>query len=421
MHITPGGEGSLTIDEIASIGDIYVDRGINQDTIITTSTGSIGIGFSWYAVISGTHAVYTAPPSPNRMACAYCQNDDLIITQTIKDDPFGITIIGPSPDYKPPNIKTINTTTLFIPKGKYYALGPRLDGQYIDLINRDNYWNLNSYLTIDIPTTITGSNSSTTSGWYSIYIKGSTINDIEILPMIRIYGGDYNETYIGKTTISGGKHDEPNIPESIFIVDYDTFNNYRLIKVDTDETVGTIMTIEGTVDSPDRLVVDGNHFGEGANLEQGDFLLLAPPESVPNLYLGSLRINENLEVVEFERDGWNYNFDTRILYGSLDSSFANTDLITIVSPLAKSFSAGIYVIGNSSTTLQVQYAKGLSGSTGNNLIYIYENNSANHSILVYCNDIALSAISIIRNLFRKYTSSWVAADDGQFQIQGFKE
>jgi hypothetical protein len=427
MHITPGGDTTLTIDQMAAIGDVYVDRGVNQDTIFSTGSGSNGIGFSWYAVVSGTHAVYTAPPSPNRLACAYCQDDNLIITQTIKDDPFGHTLLGPTLDYVPPNIKTTNSTTLFIPKGRYYALGPRLDSQYLDLSNRHNYWDVSSHLTIDIHTTITGSSSSTTSGWYSVYLTGDTSNDVEILPMVRVYGGDYNETYVNKTTISGGKHDEPTAAESVFIVDYDTFNDYRLIKVDTDETVGTVMTIEGTVDSPDRFVVDGDHFGGGASLEQGDFLLLVPPVSVPSLYLGSLRIKEDLEVLEFKRKKWNYQLTERLSIDAVsNTSPGNTSLVFYVSPLAQFFSSQAYV--SSTTTAAngaaISFYDGESGSDywEQNMISsdVATVNNFRHAMVM--RGVALSSISMIRNNGVVYNGgAWVAAGLTVLYITGFEE
>ena len=66
--ITPGGDDNLSIEQIAAMGDIYVDRGVNTDVVYTTGSGSLGIGFSWVSAISGARGIYS-PRSTKTSLC----------------------------------------------------------------------------------------------------------------------------------------------------------------------------------------------------------------------------------------------------------------------------------------------------------------------------------------------------------------
>lgn len=425
-HITPGGNDSLTLDEIAGIGDIYVDRGLSQDRVYTTGSGSEGIGFSWYAVISGTYGVYTAP-DPVRLPCAYCTGDNLKVDGNIIADNFQQTNGSyglPAPDYIPPNIKYSHPSGIYIPRGDYFAFGPRVEQQYLDGVNLGSSWKITNGTTINIDSSIMGDKIN--DSWYTIYLTGAGI--IKILPIIRVCAVTYNTPYVNKTTINPSEHDDATTYQDGFISTHDSYNNYRLYKVMISGTTGGYeLPIEGTVHAThDEIVVDGTQVsGNGADLTQGDYLIMAPPVTVPSLYLGSIRLDNSYNILPFTKSGWVYNWHERkSVECNLSTAPGNTYVGTYNPPHAyRSFGTlWNYFSGNDARYLQNRLYYGDHGST---IIKEYNSGQTSYNFsntrFTWDLDWVFSVVSYIRNdAIRNYGSNY-AATESYFYFTGFEE
>jgi hypothetical protein len=104
--------------------------------------------------------------------------------------------------------------------------------------------------------------------------------------------------------------------DSNFITGNDLYNNYRLVKIAFDENDGQIVTVSDTISgSPDQVVIDGDQVSSGPHLLDGNWLQLVPASSIPCVYLGTVKLNENGFLEKFDYDEWEWRFAETFVVG----------------------------------------------------------------------------------------------------------
>lgn len=277
---------------------------------------------------------------------------------------------GVSPDYIPPNIKYKDADEIYVQKGRYNKAGYRFEGQYQDLANITDYWDVETMFTIAVDNTYSAGTLSGTLGglvnssWYSVFMVAS--DEIVVLPFIRVDAIAYSAP---STTINPASHADGTTAENGWVTTNDIFNNYRLLLINDDPTEsGNVYTIaDCATGTPDTIVIAGDITADVAATE---WLQMIPPAATPCLYLGEVRIDSSGNLDNFDRTGKTYRPMVPIainLNKALSSSLANTELATAIPPTAKTIVAQV-ALAEWNATCRGVIARFYSGSSGSNAI-----------------------------------------------------
>jgi hypothetical protein len=339
---------------------------------------------------------------------------------------------GAIPDYCPPAIKYKDTSSLYIPKGRYYRAGSRFRGQYQDISSMGLSWDLTSTLAVTItgpyvPGTTAGIlGGKVANSWYSVFMVGNTAADILLLPYIRINLVDYNSSNTGYTTIKPGSHDSSGVADNSFLTANDQWNTYRLMKyaIAMDTTDGSVLTIADTVNgTPDQVLITGDQVSTGATLAVGDYLQMLPPSGTQCLYLGSIRFDGSGNLRGFTKQGWKYKHKVSIeVAGNKSTSFDNTEVIPGVPPTASLAYVTAIVSSGGSAVTQVRCELS-HGTADNNTLddFLFSGSSSATTQLTSPCAFPMSATSLIRNRFTQYAGSNAGATTGTLRLTGFEE
>jgi hypothetical protein len=326
------------------------------------------------------------------------------------------SIGGATPDYTPPAFQWKSADELTIKSGRYYQGGYRLDGQYQDTTGLQSYWDVTAFdVDIDGASQIGG---DVADSWYSVFLTAA--DAVVILPCIRVDAIDYNVSNAGKTTINPADIDDGTSANNNYVSANDVFNGYRLLLLSDTAYHGSLYTIEDSVDgTPDEVVIDGDVSAEIAATEH---LQMIPASGTACVFLGWIRLDSSGDLVQVWRDGWNYQLPSRFtVNGVCNTSAANTDLSSAIPPTAKRILVGLKIAAPSAVTgTAVNVYRGISGSDICEQSLLSAAPSSTYlSALV--TTIPLSAVAKIRNSFQVYNGSWIAANEGDFQVTGFSE
>lgn len=129
------------------------------------------------------------------------------------------------PDYCPPNIQWTSPSGLYIPAGRYYHLGPRINQQYVDFDNGADYWTVASGFTVATNECYLN-NSKVVSSWYSVYMVGE--NSVLLLPHLRVHSFDHTSSS-GNTTVRIALHDDSNTTENGYCTVSGMYSGYRAV------------------------------------------------------------------------------------------------------------------------------------------------------------------------------------------------
>jgi hypothetical protein len=336
--------------------------------------------------------------------------------------------VAPSPDYMPPTILYKSATELYLRRGRYFAAGHRFNGQYADTFNMGFYWDVLSNLSVTITSQFLG--GKVNNSWYSVFLKGNTASDIQLLPYIRVNAVSYSSP---NTTINPGQHNTYTNADNTFLTSNDLFNTYRLVKQEVDITGGTVLTIADSVDAtPDQIIISGDQTGSsGAQLVAGSWLQMIPPDGVPFVYLGTVRVDGSGNLLEFMKMGWLYQFKIAITVNANCSlNYANTEVGSAVPPCAQ-FALFTLYGANSGTaatfSIVLDLVYGLDGSQWG-IGFNYSNSNANDA---WRRDSAatrwpMTATTKIRNRLYGWSSTPdpdanLALQEGYFYFYGFEE
>ncbi|MEW6138902.1 MAG: hypothetical protein AB1733_11775 [Thermodesulfobacteriota bacterium] len=327
---------------------------------------------------------------------------------------------GALPDYCPPAMKYKDSDEIIIPKGRYYRLGHRIDGQYQDLNSAASYWDLAASLEIDVDAPGTMIGGDVASSWYSVFLTGE--QTALVLPFIRaktVFFSDPN------TIISPANHDDGTTGNNNFLSADDELNGYRLVLLsNTVSHYGKVFTISDCVNgTPDQICISGD---QTPHIQATDWLQTIPPQSVPSLYLGSIRLDSSGNIVQFYRTNWQVQYASYIqVAGVLNTTESNTDLGAAVPPTAKKLQSHITINSGGGTNAAGMSANIYSGTAGTNLVttLFYASTTAHveHRMGMPF-DLLLTAVASMRNKFLMHNgTAWVAATEGYFRICGFEE
>lgn len=334
----------------------------------------------------------------------------------------GSTVPAPGPSWTPPDLLYKDADEVTVLAGRYWKGGYRFRGQYQDVGNLGEYWDVASNFDADVDATYSaGSTSGMIGGakvndsWYSVFMMDS--DELLILPYVRIDTIDYNVSYAGKTTINPAAHDDGTTAENGFLVADDAWNTYRLVKQEVDGTGGGVYTIEDTVNgTPDEIVIDGDQTG---TLAATEWLQLVPPSANDCCYLGTIRIDGSGNLLEFIRKGWTCVWVAAIsVNGTAHASTpGNDDLASGLPPSTSIAHLNAYIQGTASTDVYASFYSGLSGT---DIVYqLYHRGASATRACTYKFDWRLWSPTLIRNCFTK--AGPAAADSAIIQVNGFTE
>lgn len=246
---------------------------------------------------------------------------------------------GVSPDYIPPSIKYKDADEIYVQKGRYNKAGYRFEGQYQDLANITDYWDVETMFTIAVDNTYSAGTLSGTLGglvnssWYSVFMVAS--DEIVVLPFIRVDAIAYSAP---STTINPASHADGTTAENGWVTSNDIFNNYRLLLINDDPTEsGNVYTIaDCATGTPDTIVIAGDITADVAATE---WLQMIPQAATPCLYLGFIGIDASGNLLRFNKPApWLTTFEGYIsinLNKALSGDASNTDIGIGAPPVAK--------------------------------------------------------------------------------------
>ncbi len=335
---------------------------------------------------------------------------------------------GPAPDYTPPNIIYKSATEIYLPGGRYSKGGYRHGGQYQDLPNLGSYWDIASQFAVNITGAYSAGASSgilggkISSSWYSVFLMGNDANSVLLLPCIRVKTITYSAP---NTIINPGNHATGASNENGFLTANDQWNNYRLVNLSYDTYDGEVFTIADCVDgTPDQLVITGDITTKVA---AGGWLQLVPPTDTACLYLGYVGFDASGNLKQFAKDGWEYaQYDTSSVTPVLSTSYGNTELASLIPPVATRINCTIQ-IGSGSTSatdFQIWARGGTAGTTGGFQLGRKGEGTNRAAWEKYgCSFVwQMSAVSTIRNKCQMWNGSGdVAAVEGFLYVMGVKE
>jgi hypothetical protein len=324
----------------------------------------------------------------------------------------GGTALGATPNYIPPSMIYKDTSNIYVPIGNYYKMGYRVLSQYQDFDRFFDYWNVASTFTVQLDATYaTGGTPSSgmiggakvNSSWYSVFMLGNQNSAFVVLPYLRVKAVDYNATHTNQTTVNPGDHDTGGSYENGFLLSSDAWNNYRLVKIDTDLTNGIVLNIDDSTSATnDEVIFNTDQVSAGVSLVAGDWLQMIPPVG-PCLYLGSVRFNGSGNLVAFSYQNWLFTYSSTSQAVNLNkassSSLVNTDLASAIPPLARRVQGWVSLIESTSCRGVVgRFYSGISGSNQVSGIEIKRDTAdTNTTLTSNLGSYPLTAVTLLRN------------------------
>lgn len=337
--------------------------------------------------------------------------------------------VGVDPSFSmggcPPCFLYKDADEIYIPAGRYYQVGHRIDGQYQDLARKNFYWDVAAQFAVDIDAAYSAGSTSgmvggdVVSSCYSVFMVDT--DEIMILPFIRVDTIAYSDP---NTTITPAAHADGTTAANGFVNAADCFNGYRLVLIVTDPTKnGTTFTIADSTDgTPDGILITGD---VTATIAATNSLQMIPPAGTQFCYLGSVVLDSEGNILSFTRTGWHTHYNAiQTVTGTGATSPRNDDLGRVIPPVAKKVSLSFHD-ATAAQGSNVLIASGASGSTSDyyGMYNHYGGSSYAGNIQVSPpHDYVLTQISTIRNQIRSYVNGAnVAASTCNILIYGWDE
>jgi hypothetical protein len=323
----------------------------------------------------------------------------------------GGTALGATSDYVPPSMIYKDTSNVYVPVGNYYKMGYRVLSQYQDFDRFFDYWNTASTLTVQLDATYSAGGTPSSgmiggakvnSSWYSVFMLGNQNYNFVVLPYLRVKAVDYDSTHAGQTTVNPSDHDTGGSYENGFLLVDDAWNNYRLVKIDTDLTNGIVLNIDDSTSATnDEILFNTDQVSAGASLVAGDWLQMIPPAG-PCLYLGSVRFNGSGNLVTFSYQNWLFTYTIAQVINlnkAASSSLVNTDLASAIPPLARGVRGWVSLI--EATSCRGVVGRFYSGTSGSNQVSSIEvkrdTADTNTTLTSNLGSCPLTAVTLLRN------------------------
>jgi hypothetical protein len=231
--------------------------------------------------------------------------------------PTGPPGVAGHPNFSPTDLDCDDVGTLRIIKGYYPLLGYKWAGQY-----RKDYAEIlhltEDFLVSVANTYVQGTTSGVLGGrtshcWMSIFLFENNI--VGLFPIIRVNDVTTVDT-LKKVTLALHSS-EALILDETTIDDNDIFNGYQALLLDKEH----ILSREGVLDIVDTIYaetsyieIDGPSSVKNA-ITSDDFLQILPPESIPYVYLGVLKLDTDPSFLKrFVKRDWTY-----LWYGAAQS------------------------------------------------------------------------------------------------------
>jgi len=317
--------------------------------------------------------------------------------------------------YCPLPIQYVDASNVKVLADLYWLQGHRLYSQYVTQYCRP--------ITVASPITVDLTSASLIGGkvnesHYGLYLLDGTT--VVALPFLRV---DYRDFPGVVTRINPAAHADGTTAANGFVDADDCFNGYRLVLLNVNSDYhGSIYTIADTIDgSPDHIDVTGDITAE---VQETEWLQMIPASGTDYLFLGTIHFDGSGDLDGFTRIGWKTVLDAAVVVaGNKDTSLGNTDLGTVIPPTATQIGITPYVAGNCYGA-SCHTAKGTDG-TG----YLYRplymrtgtSNVSNYEAMGTINPLVMTATSLLRNMFRMWTGSWVAATTGDLYVFEYEE
>jgi hypothetical protein len=330
-------------------------------------------------------------------------------------------VLGCAPDYTPPAIKYKDADEIYVPKGRYYKAGHRIDGQYQDTANMDSYWDVASAFAVDVDDPVNLLGGDVVSSWYSVFLIGAFT--VQVLPYIRARLVALDGA---KTKINPGNHDDGTTQNDNFVTANELFNGYRLILLCDTVYHGTVYEISDSVNgTPDEIRTAGDKTGE---IVAKDWLQMIPPSGTACLYLGTIRFDASGNILQFWKQNWRTIYAAYIqVNANASTSEGNTEIAPAVPPVAKAVN-GYFAATTTGISVKGIIIRTYTGSSGANQIVAHRwSNETSALTNVSFNErfsgLPITAVSIIRNKSTYLDSSYTEQpmSGGSFNITGFEE
>jgi hypothetical protein len=348
---------------------------------------------------------------------------------------------GGGASYVPPPIGYYDTTTIYIPGGRYYKAGRRIKGQYQDTVNMGSYWDVNTgnvfiNQAYDAENGVSGTlgNALIISSYYSVFLMGIVGLSGDplclFLPWIRVksYSYAFIEDYVS-TTIYLADHATGGSYENGFITSNDAWNDYLIVLRKAEDFYNDgylnqfdiVDTVEAT---PDKIII--NTPSPLSSFGAKDWFQLTPPSNTPCLYLGTIKTDASGYITSFVKSGWKTDY---MVIGTSVAGYKSgttphiTELGSYLPPCATRFNVIVKSSYSSAATgvgvaIYLPYESTFANSWKDLSVW-----GASASNMEINQEVSLPVFSSqgVYNCFYRYASGYGAATTGTFTITGWEE